>query len=119
MIWTWFKDDWLVTRQAAKLFLASTFLVLGLIPVFLGVVDTTRMSFWARLPWAILGVLAPVALFFLWFGVWRYWVRMDHSGAWPKRMWFVALLVGFWWASCAYCYFVYLPQVFRRSRVDV
>jgi hypothetical protein len=40
MIWTWFQDDWLITRQAAKLFVLSTVLVLALIPVFLGKVDT-------------------------------------------------------------------------------
>jgi hypothetical protein len=92
MIWTWFKDDWLITRQAAKLFAVSTFLVLALTPVFLGKVDTARMSLWSRLPWGILGILGPIALFFLWFGMWRYWVRIDRSVAWAKRLWFVVLL---------------------------
>jgi hypothetical protein len=72
MIWTWFKDDWLVTRPAVKLFAVSSFLVLALTPVFLGKVDTARMSFWARLPWGILGISGPITLFFLWFGMWRY-----------------------------------------------
>jgi len=58
MIWTWFKDEWLITRQAAKLFFLSTLLVLALTPVFLGKIDTNTMSFWARLPWGILGILA-------------------------------------------------------------
>lgn len=118
MIWNWFKDEWLITRQAAKLFLVSTFLVIALTPLFLGVVDTTRMSFWARLPWGILWTLGPIALFFLWSGMWRYWFRIDRSGLWAKRMWFVVLLVGFWWGSCLYCFFVYLPQVFRRTSVE-
>jgi hypothetical protein len=48
MIWTWFKDEWLITRQAAKLFFLSTLLVLALTPVFLGKIDTNTMSFWAR-----------------------------------------------------------------------
>jgi hypothetical protein len=56
LIWTWFKDDWLITRQAAKLFTLSTLLVLALTPAFLGKVDTQRMSFLERLPWAILGI---------------------------------------------------------------
>ena len=118
MIWTWFKDEWLITRQAAKLFVVSTLLVLAMTPIFLGNVDTQRTSFWGRLPWGILGVLGPIALFFLWFGMWRYWVRIDRSGLWAKRMWFVVLLVGFWWGSCLYCFFVYLPQVFRRARAE-
>ena len=119
MIWTWFKDEWLVTRQAALLFLLSTFLVLGLIPLFLGVVDTTTMAFWARLPWGILWTLGPIALFFLWFGMWRYWVRIDHSSTRTKRMWFVILLVGFWWGSCLYCLFLYLLEVMGRKNAGV
>ena len=118
MIWTWFKDEWLITRQAAKLFFLSTLLVLALIPVSLGKIHTNTMSFWVRLPWGILGILGPIALFFLWFGMWRYWVRIDRSGRWAKRAWFVVLLVGFWWGSCLYCLFVYLPRVLRRARVE-
>jgi hypothetical protein len=118
MIWTWFKDNWLITRQAAKLFAVSTALVLALTPVFLGKVDTSRMSFWTRLPWGILGILGPIALFFLWFGMWRYWVRIDRSPIWTKRMWFVVLLIGFWWGSCLYCFFAYLPQVIRRTKAE-
>ena len=43
MVWNWYKDEWLVTRQAAKLFLISTFLVLALTPVILGKIDTTTV----------------------------------------------------------------------------
>jgi hypothetical protein len=118
MIWTWFKDDWLITRRAANLFLLSTFLVLALTPVFFGKVHTASMSFFARLPWGILGILGPIALFFLWFGMWRYWVRIDRSAAWAKRMWFVVLLVGLWWGSCLYCFLVYLPRVYRRAGAE-
>ena len=118
MIGNWFKDEWLATHQAGRLFLVSTFLVLALTPVFLGRIDTSTMSFWTRLPWGILGILGPIALFFLWLGMWRYWVRLDNSKVWAKRAWFVILLFGFWWGSCVYCYFVYLPQVFRRAGVE-
>src|SRR6266849_7564276 len=100
MIWNRFKDEWLITKQAAKLFLVSTFLVLALTPAFLGKIHTDKMPLWERLPWAILGVLGPVALFFLWLGMWRYWVRIDCSNPWAKRMWFIVLLIGFWWGSC-------------------
>lgn len=119
MVWTGFKDNWLVTRQAAILFLVSTFFVIALTPVLLGLIDTDGMRFWARLPWGVLGVLGPIALFFLWFGMWRYWVRLDNANRWVKRIWFLLLLVGFWWGSCLYCFLVYLPQVFRRTRVAI
>jgi uncharacterized membrane protein required for colicin V production len=64
MIWNWFKDEWLTSRQAAKLFFVATLLVLALIPVFAGRIDTNTMSFWSRLLWAFLGILGPIALFF-------------------------------------------------------
>jgi len=118
MVWTRFKDEWLITQQAAKLFLVSTFLVLALTPAFLGKIHTDKMPLWERLPWAILGVLGPVALFFLWLGMWRYWVRLDRSRPWTKRMWFILLLVGFWLGSCLYCFFVDLPQVYRRAGIE-
>lgn len=116
MVWKWFEDTWLVTRQASILFMVSTLFVIALTPVLLGRIDTQAMSFWARLPIGILGLVGPVALFFLWFGVWRYWVRIDNAGKWVKRIWFLVLLVGFWWGSCLYYFVVYLPQVFRRTR---
>lgn len=76
------------------------------------------MSFWTRLPWGILGVLGPIGLLFLWFGMWRYWVRVDDSNLWAKRAWFVVLLVGFWYGSVLYYLFAYLPQVIRRGKME-
>jgi uncharacterized BrkB/YihY/UPF0761 family membrane protein len=116
MLWTPFINDWLKKRQAAYLFAISTLLVFALVPVFLGRVHTNSMSFWTRLPWGILGILGPIALFFLWIGMWLYWVRVDNSSPWKKRLSFVVLLAGFWWGSCIYYLAVYLPQAMRRSR---
>ena len=118
MIWNWFKDRWIVSRQAGKLFLISALIALAMTPIFFGAVDTERMSFWPRLPWALLSIVGPVAVLFLWFGMWRYWFQIDRSARWIKRLWFVILLVGFWWGSCLYCFFVYLPQVFRRASIE-
>jgi hypothetical protein len=109
-----FGDDWLITRSAAVLFGVSTVLVFGLIPILLGYINTSKMAFWERLPWAILGVLGPLAFFFLWFGMLRYWERIDRSKPWKKRFWFVALLLGFSYGGCLYYFFVYLPEVARR-----
>jgi hypothetical protein len=60
MIWTWYKDEWLVTRRAATLFLCSTVAVLALTPAFLGKVDTNLMSNGPRALWAVLGTVGPV-----------------------------------------------------------
>jgi hypothetical protein len=118
MIWTWFKDEWLITRQAAKLFFTHPYTGIHTRRSRLEI-DIEKMSFWPRVPFAIYFVLLPIAIFFLWFGMWRYWVRIDHASRRDTRMWFVILLVGFWWGSCSYCLFVYLPQTFNRARDEV
>jgi hypothetical protein len=46
------------------------------------------------------------------------WASDRFLGMWAKRMWFIVLLVGFWWGSCLYRYFVYLPQVFRSTSAE-
>ncbi len=117
-LWNLYKDDWLVTRQASRLFVLSTVIVLAMTPIFEGWLDPKKMTFWTRLPWGILGIIGPIALFFLWIGMWRYWVRVDSSSAWAKRFWFLVLLIGFWWGSCLYCFSAYLPQVLRRHRAE-
>lgn len=118
MIWTWYKDSWLVSRKAAKLFFVSTILVFSMVPLFLNMVDTTKMAFWTRLPWGLLLTLGPIAALFLYFGMWRYWACIDSSRSWTKRIWFFILLLGIWWGSCLYCLVVYLPQVFRKIRAE-
>ncbi len=116
--WKGMADDWLMSSGVAKLFFASTFLVFALFPVLQGWIDLTKMAFWMRISWTILGVLGTCALLFLWFGMWVYWVRLDDSKKSSKRLWFLVLLFGFWYGSCVYCYFIYLPQVIRRRRVQ-
>ena len=111
-----FKDEWIVTRRAARLFFVASVCVLCLTPVFLGRVHTARMLFWERFPWGILGVAGPVAFFFLWIAMWRYWSRIDGSKGWIKRASFVVLLFGIWFGAVLYCGFVYFPQVRRNWR---
>jgi hypothetical protein len=114
-VWKYrFKDEWLVSKVAVKLFFVSTLFVLALTPAFLGRLDTSTMSFGMRLPWAIVGFVGPFALFFLWFGMWRYWLRLDESGLLVKRFWLVILLVGFWYGACLYYLFGYVPQVAKK-----
>jgi hypothetical protein len=117
--WKRMVDDWLTSSLVAKLFFASTILVLALFPVSQGWIDLARMSLWMRIVLTIFYMLATCALLFLWFGMWTYWVQLDDSKKYSKRLWFLVLLLGFWYGSCVYCYFVYLPQVIRRSRLRV
>lgn len=118
MLWNKFKDSWFHKTQALVLFLVSTALVIAETPLLLGLIPLTAMPFWQRLPWGILAILGPIALFFLWIGMWRYWVRLDTSPRWLRRLWFFLLLFGLWWASCLYCLLVYLPQTTHKNRVE-
>jgi hypothetical protein len=116
------RDEWLVSRQAVKLFIAATLLVLALTAMFgimimCGVENTNGMPFMLRLPIGILAIAGTMALFFVWLGMWRFWLRIDSSGKAAKRLWFGLLLLGFWYASCLYVYAVYLPQASRARRL--
>jgi hypothetical protein len=112
-----FKDDWLVSGQAAKLFFASTLLTVPFTPIFLGMLTISKMSSVGKLMWNVVGIAGTVAVFFLWLGMWRFWVRLDGSNGITKRVWFLVLLLGFWYGACLYYYFVYLPQVLRKNRM--
>jgi hypothetical protein len=109
-LWNRFDEQWIGTRRAAQLFLIATLFVLALLPVFLGMIEPGRLSRLANVCWGIV---------FLWLGMWRYWARLDNSGRWAKRFWFVVMLAGFWYGSCLYCWFIYLPQVIRAGRLGV
>lgn len=110
-----FRDDWLITRQATKLFFVCTIFVLALTPVFLGKIDPSHMPFWARLSLSFFGVVGTIALFFVWIGMLKYWIRIDQSGKWSRRLSLAVLTLGLWWGACLYCWAVYLPQVLRKE----
>jgi hypothetical protein len=114
-IFNWFKDDWLVSRQALKLFSISTAFVLATAPIFLGKMVLGNQSAFEQLLWGIEGVLGSISIFFLWFGMWRYWVRMDSSTGILKTTSFFLLLVPFGFGAVPYCFFAYRPQVIERT----
>jgi len=117
--WNWYTDEWLVSRQAARLFFVAIAFVIAVLPVFLGSIgDPAKMSFPPRLAWAIVGMVAPISIAFLWLGMWRYWVRLDNSGVLAKRIWFVILLFGLCYGSCLYYFFIYRPQVARKETTE-
>lgn len=114
----WLRDDWLISPSTSRLFLFSAICVIALTPIIEGWLVPSRMTFWMRVPWTVLVLVGVPALFFLWLGMWRYWVRLDDSSVWAKRAWFLILLIGFWWGSFLYYFCVYLPQLFRRRREE-
>lgn len=114
-----FRDDRLTSRGYTALFAISSVLTICVDLVLRSRLDPAKMSFSMRLPLAFVGVFGTLGLLFLYIGMWWYWARLDDSGRWWKRFWFVVLLVGFWNGSILYFLFVYLPQVVRRREVNV
>lgn len=113
-----FTDEWLVSRQAATLFLVSVPFILALTPFLLGWVTVTNPTIWMNVLGAIIGVAGPIALFFLWLGMWRYWMRLDDSTVVAKRIWFAVLLVGLCYGSILYFFLVYRPQLIARAKSE-
>ncbi len=113
------RDDRIASRPTAKLFGFAAISVIFVLPVLLGYVNLTKLPFWQRFPWATLTVLGPIGSIFIWFGMWRYWVRVDDSGVWIKRLSFLVLLVGFWYGAIVYFLCVYIPQRSRMGKIEV
>jgi hypothetical protein len=113
--YNWFKDEWLVSRRAANFFFLASLFVLGTIPIFLGKVGTSKPSFWINLAWGTEGVFGPLSIFFVWIGMWRYWIRLDNSSKSEKRISFYLLLFGMFYGSVIYYFFVYRSQVMDGS----
>ena len=105
----------MTSRRASSLFVTSTFFVLAITPALFGRIDAVDPSPAERVFWGVLGVLGTLSLFFIWIGMWRFWMSVDRSSNLARKFWFLVLLVGFWWGSCFYCYFVYWPQVSARA----
>lgn len=110
-----FSDEWLVTSWASRLFLLAVPFVLAVTPVFFGWVNIRKPTPVTQVLGGTVGVVGPIALFFLWFGMWRYWVRFDTSGSRSRKVWFVILLVGLWCGSVLYYLLVYRPQISSRA----
>ena len=110
-----FTDDWLVSRPALKLFSVSTVFVLATARIFFGNIIPGKPSVFQQLFWGTEGVFGTLSIFFLWFGMWRYWVRLDSSAGILKGASFFLLLFGLWYGAIPYCFFVYRPQVLSRA----
>ena len=108
-------DDWLLSRRAVRTFLFCVLMTLALTPVFLGALANVPVTPANQIALGVGGVVGSLALISLWVGMWRFWARFDNSPRSAKRGWFVFLLVGGWYASCAYYVLVYRPQVLRKT----
>jgi hypothetical protein len=110
-----FNDEWLVSKQAVKLFLISMIFVVGMTAIFFGQFDGAKLPTWEQIPLGVEGALGSLSAFFLWFGMWKYWMRLDSSDRFLKGTSFLLLLFGIWFGAVPYYFFVYRPQVAGRS----
>jgi uncharacterized BrkB/YihY/UPF0761 family membrane protein len=115
----WFKDNWIVGRFAARLFSFSAVLIVVWTVAFAvvsrhGTSANQTRPIWHEL-WTCLDIGVVLPIFFLWFGMWRYWLRVDRSKPWIKRLSFVALLLGAWWGATVYCLAIYLPRTLGQA----
>jgi hypothetical protein len=69
--------------------------------------DLEHPSLPTRVFFGFVGALGAPAALFLWLAMWYYWVRHDHSSRLRKSMWFIVLLLGAWFGSSLYYFFVF------------
>ncbi len=105
----------LVSSRARKLLFLCSLLTVALFPVFWGWMHPSTVFLSMRIFWTVFAMLATAGLLLLWLAMWTYWFRLDHSKRFPKAVWFLLLLVGFWYGSLAYYFFAYLPQTSRKT----
>ena len=64
----WKTDEWLVTREASRLFLISLIFIVAATPVLFDL-DFTYSSSWQRTVWEVAGFLGLIPGFFMWSGM--------------------------------------------------
>lgn len=108
------SNEWLISRTAGKLFAASAFIVVAETPVI--VVSRIPETVSGNVFQALMGAAGALSLFFIWLGMWTYWVRIDKSRPAVKRLSFFVLLLGFWYGAILYFLYQYLWIDGRKRR---
>jgi hypothetical protein len=115
VIWKRISDEWLVSKAASGLFAVSSFVIAGVTWLLFGYNLPQNPPLTVEVLCGILGVSGPIAMFFLWGGMWRYWMRGEPSNRFLRRLWFVALVLGIWYGAILYYLLVYLPGAGTRA----
>ena len=113
-IWRFLSEDWLVGKRAAVLFGFFLAVIVGMTAALYNSERIPQAGVLGTSLWAVGGVLAGLGIFFLWGGMWRYWIDCDPSSRAARRFWFLVLLLGIWYGAVLYYALVYLPNT-RRS----
>jgi len=118
-LWNRVGDEWIVGKAARLLFGAAAALILVITAIFYYLPLPGNPAISARVLFGIIGVSGGLSVFFLWSGMWRYWIRYDRSGRFARRVWFVILLVGVCYGAVVYYLCVYLPNTGARTEERV
>jgi hypothetical protein len=108
------SDEWLTSGTASRLFAFSVIVTLAATAVLL-IFEVRDTSVLSRIFWGVCGVLFPLSIFFLWGGMWRYWMTGQPSSHVARRIWFIFLLFGMWYGAVLYYAFVYLPATRKHN----
>lgn len=108
-LWKRVDDQWIVGKPARLLLGVAAALILVVTGVLCYLPLPENPTIITRILFGIIGVSGSLSIFFLWSGMWRYWIRYDHSARFTRRIWFVILLVGFCYGAIIYYLCVYLP----------
>ena len=113
--WRRISDEWLVSRIASILFATSAVLVLAITPFVFGYVDFPDQSVFVSVSAGALGVFGGLSIFYLWGGMWRFWIDCDQSRRIFRKVSFLLLLFGLCYGAIVYYLLVYLPAVRKYS----
>jgi hypothetical protein len=117
-IWNRLSDEWLLTTTASFL-LGAAALIVALVTASMAFVPIDGAGMLTNLFWAVAGVSAGISVFFLWGGMWRYWISVDSSSRTARGIWFAVMTAGVWFGAILYYVCVYLPEIRRRRGASV
>lgn len=114
-LWRRISDEWLLSRSASVLFFLCSITILGMSSIFLTDFESRTFGLLGNVLLAVAGMSGAVSVFFLWGGMWRYWIGCDSSTSPVRRIWFLVLVVGLWYGAILYFGAVYLMQRHQRQ----
>jgi hypothetical protein len=109
--WKRISDEWLLSKKASISFAGSIFLIVAITPVLFGYIPFPEHGVLVNLSAGTLGVLGVLGIFYLWGGMWRFWIDCDQSKRIFRRVSFFLLLFGLCYGAIVYYFLVYLPAV--------
>jgi len=115
-IWRRISDEWLVSKAASVCFAVASLIITAITVVSFPDTPIQDIGVISRTLWGIFGALAAVSIFFLWGGMWRYWIDCDPTSRMSRRVWFAILIVGLWYGAILYYVCVFLPTTRKKDR---